>query len=302
MTYDPRINAEIKPITVESSDGVSLRAYICGTGPNKWLLTPGLGTPLLCWKYLFERFGDKMTIVTWEPRGCYSSTRPNDMTRVEVADHVQDGLAVMKAVGWEKEKFLCGGWSMGIEIALELYDLIPKQIKGLVLINGAFERVLSTAFSFIPNPDKTLGCVLRGMTKASVVFAPFSSWALGQKWAIALLKKMRIVTANEEFFGEVAGEFRNLDFGFYFPMILGLSAHSARHILPKVKVPTLITAGDADAMTPLSAAREMQSLIEGSELFVVPDGTHYTTMEYPDIINAKIEEFIKEKIYKTTWK
>lgn len=55
-------------------------------------------------------------------------------------------------------------------------------------------------------------------------------------------------------------------------------------------------------MTPLATARELHGLIPGSDLFVVPQGTHYTTLEYPEIVNLKIEDFLRKRAFPGTWR
>ena len=302
-----RTPARVEEFQVTSSDGTLIQAYTCGTGPHRWLLPPGLGTPVSCWRYLFEYFQDKMTIVTWEPRGCYRSAKPADPTRIAVEDHALDGFAVADAVGWldhdgsAAHRYVTGGWSMGIQIGLELYRHRPENVAGLALINGAYEHVLQTAFAFIPHPDRVLGSVLKALSKGAGVAAPLTRTLLGQSWAIDFLKNLKIVSANEEFFGDVLKDFKELDFAFYFPMILALNKHSAREILPLVDVPTLVTAGTMDKMTPLSVSEDLHLRIRDSELFVIPNGTHYTTIEYPEIVNLKLEQFFRKRVFDESW-
>ncbi len=300
-----RIQAHIEDFQVTSSDGTRIQAYSCGKGPHRWLLPPGLGTPVSCWRYLFEYFQEHMTIVTWEPRGCYRSGQPADPSRITVEDHVLDGFAVADAVDWlgkaENKKYVTGGWSMGIQIGLEMYRHQPENVAGLTLINGAYEHVLRTAFAFLPYPDRVLGAVLKALSRGAGVAAPLSRYLLGQPWAIEFLQNLGIVAENEAFFGEVLGDFKELDFGFYFPMILALNKHSAREILPLVDVPTLVTAGTMDKMTPLSVSEDLHRRIRDSELFVIPNGTHYTTIEYPEIVNLKLEQFFRNRVFPGSW-
>ena len=290
------INAPLDVFDVDSPDGTRLKVYRAGRGPHLWLLPPGLGTPVLCWKYLFEYFHDNMTIVTWDPRGCYGSAKPADRAHLAVDDHVDDAFAVMEAVHWGGERFVTGGWSMGIEVGLEFYRRAPERVLALTLINGTFEHVLSTAMG-IPNAEKWLGGILRAMTSASPLFGPLTGAVLSAPWAVGLIRTLRLVTANEAFFAEVVKDFAKLDFPTYFQMILRMNEHSAREILPTVDVPTLITAGLADKMTPLSVSSFMHEQIRGSELFQVPDGTHYTTIEYPEIVNLKLEQFFRRRVF-----
>ncbi|RJO66145.1 MAG: alpha/beta hydrolase [Myxococcales bacterium] len=295
-----RINAPIEAYPVIGRDGVRLMAFRCGTGPHRWLLTPGLGTPVLSWKYLFEHFHRKMTIITWDPRGCYQSAAPDDPDAYRVEDHVEDADAILEHAGWVDESFVTGGWSMGIEIGLELYRRLPNRVAALTLINGAFEHVLRTAFA-LPKAQTLLRGVLHTAVIASPLFAPASHYLLGRKWALNFLKSLGIVAANADFFAEVASEFRMLNFANYFRMILKLDEHSARAVLPDVAVPTLITAGDADKMTPLKVAEYLNDQITGSELFIVPDGTHYTTLEFPEMVNERLEQFFRTRVFPQNW-
>jgi len=295
-----RVKADIENIKVKSFDGTGINTFICGKGPHKWLLTPGLGTPVYSWRYLFEHFNDRMTIVTWEPRGLYQSDAPSDLSRLTVYDHMRDGLEILKTVGWENEKFVTGGWSMGIEIGLEIYNNKPSRIAGLALLNGAFEHVLKTAFGY-PGMYPLLKGILKTATVASPVVNPLSQYVLSQPWAVGVLESLRLVTANREFFAEVLQEFSKQNFGVYFPLMLELNKHSARDILPKVKVPTLVTAGTMDKMTPISSAEFVRDSIEGAELFIIPNGTHYTTIEYPEIVNLRLEHFFRNRVFPGSW-
>jgi pimeloyl-ACP methyl ester carboxylesterase len=295
-----RINAPVTEMNVRAIDGINLRVYQCGNGYHRWLLPPGAGTPMLSWKYLMEYFQDSMTIVTWDPRGCYGSDVPSDPERLAIENHVDDAFSILEHLGWSDGTFVCGGWSMAVQISLELYHRIPERISALVLINGAFEQVLKTAFG-LPKSHKLMRGALHVMSAASGIFDPMSKYLLSQDWSVDLLKNMKIVSHNEDFFAEVAQQFTGLEFGPYFKLMLKMDEHSARSILPEVRVPTLITAGTADQMTPLSTARFMQSQIAGSELFEIPNGTHYTTIEYPEIVNLKLEQFFRRRVFGKSW-
>ncbi len=295
-----RIQAPIKALDIQSADDVTLRVYLCGNGPNKWLLTPGLGTPLICWKYLIERFKDEMTIAIWDPRGCYQSTKPNDPNRFHIAEHVRDAKAIIEALGWQKESFVTGGWSMGVQIALSLYESMPKNIKALVLVNGTFEHILATAMG-IPKADAILSGAFRGMAKAAPVFAPLAKYLLSQDWTVSVIKSMKLVATNDDFFELAVREFKDLDFAAYFSMMTQINEESAAHVLARVDVPTLITAGTADKMTPMKVSEKMHKQINGSSLFVIPGGTHYATLEYPEIVNLKIEDFFRREVFGKTW-
>ena len=112
------IDAPMAPFTVTSADGTSIQAWRAGTGPHRVLLSPGMGTPVLCWKYLFEHFADQVTFVTWDPRGCYGSAKPADPSRIEVVllDGVNDSDAHAEGVG---------AWLNGLDVKVNLIPFNP---------------------------------------------------------------------------------------------------------------------------------------------------------------------------------
>lgn len=284
------IEAPISERRVAAPDGTRVTYYLAGRGEEVLVLAPGLGTPFVSWKYLIEEFQDIYRIVTWDPRGTYRSEIPRDRTRLRVEDHVSDFDAICRAEGFRR--FVLGGWSMGVQLALESWHRFPDRIRGLVLINGAYEHVLSTAFQ-IPRADRVFGALLRLGKPLTPVIGPILTVALTMDATLSLLKHTKLLAENAEFFAHVLRDFSTLDWGVYADMMLLLNEHSAAPYLPTVTVPTLITAGTGDRMTPVETARRLQAAIPGAELFVIPNGTHYTLTEYPEIVNLRIERFLR---------
>ena len=292
-----RISTKVEPFDVRSADGVRIRAYKAGRGPLKWLLVPGLGTPLLVWKHVMERFGEKMTMVTWDQRGCFDSELP-PLEQLGFERHVEDGLAVLDALRWA-EPFVTGSWSMGVQLGLEIFKRKREEVRALTLINGAFEHVLHTAYG----PKHTtplLRAGLRGVVRA----APLLAWPTRRILASGLvgtfMHRARVCTNNAEFVKEVTMELANVDLGAYFTSLIELDKHSCRAVLPFVDVPTLVTAGGKDVATPPELMRELHEAIPGSEYLLIPNGTHYTPLEYPVELNEALDRFFA-KVFSSDW-
>jgi proline iminopeptidase len=64
--------------------------------------------------------------------------------------------------------------------------------------------------------------------------------------------------------------------------------------LPKLKVPTLITVGDHDQVDP-SMSRDMQALIPGSKLVVLPQSGHMTFVDQPDLFRRTVDNFVHDR-------
>ncbi len=275
---------------VRSADGTVIATYRAGTGPGRMVLAPGLGTPFLTWHYLIEDLGERYTLLTWDPRGTYGSQAPGDPARLGLQDHVSDMVAVCQSAGFER--FILGGWSMGVQIALEYAHRHPEAVEGLVLIAGTYEHILDTALG-LPGGGK----VARGVLAVARLLAPWLGPAiamgLGSNVTLRLLARTGMLKNNAEFFAGMVREFRTLDFRTYLKMVERLDEHSAAPYLGQVKVPTLIIAGQEDRITPWAKMEALHKAIRGSEFFLVPNSTHYVLVEYPEVVNLRIRSFLK---------
>jgi hypothetical protein len=57
--------------------------------------------------------------------------------------------------------------------------------------------------------------------------------------------------------------------------------------------PTLVIAGQHDALIPSCYAEQMAACIPGSEFWVVPHGGHNPAAEFPDVVLPRIVEFLQ---------
>jgi len=59
----------------------------------------------------------------------------------------------------------------------------------------------------------------------------------------------------------------------------------------------LLLTGDRDLFTPRELAQQMARRIRAAEILVVRGGTHYTAVEYPELVSLRIERFYREHGY-----
>jgi pimeloyl-ACP methyl ester carboxylesterase len=88
----------------------------------------------------------------------------------------------------------------------------------------------------------------------------------------------------------------HVDFPLFLKMLRAAGAHSAEDYLKEIDVPVLIIAGEKDTFTPGSLSTYMAEQIPGSELLVVPAGTHVAPIEQPELVGARIKAFIARAI------
>jgi 3-oxoadipate enol-lactonase len=64
--------------------------------------------------------------------------------------------------------------------------------------------------------------------------------------------------------------------------------------LPRIDVPALIVVGENDALTPPAAAERMDLLLRTSQLTVIPEAGHLSSLEAPASFNAALASFLDE--------
>jgi len=251
-------------------------------------MPPAMGAPLQAMKPLLERFQNDLTMVIWDMRGFHESGTPSEPDAYSVDHHLDDLDAVCKAEGLER--FIMGGWSMSVQLSLERYHRHPDQVEALIFINGPYERALNDATHPYLAP-----IVARGLTAARPLAPLFNrlTQRLPPRSTSRAMERVGLLARNSDLFESVFAQFRSLDWGRYGTVIRKLHEHSAAAYLEEVRVPTLITAGGADPMTPQAVAERMQRRIAGSELFVIPEGTHYMPLEFPDELGDRIASFLE---------
>jgi pimeloyl-ACP methyl ester carboxylesterase len=165
-------------------------------------------------------------------------------------------------------------------------------VAGIVAINGTYGSPFRTALAsrlarhIIP-PWLTL------MKSQAPLFSRVSRATVAWSGLVPAMARLGLVSTriDEDAMREVAEGFKGMDFAIYSDTMRALGEHDARDILPHLAVPTLIIAGDRDLMTPTFTARKMNRWIRGSRLVVIPGGSHYTPLEFPEIIETEIRAF-----------
>ncbi len=288
---------QVEEKRIASFDGTELAYHRVGQG-RPILLCNGLGGSWMAWTHQIQHFRDRYDFLSWDYRGLYRSGRPAVPDALRVEDHARDGLAVLDAAG--APKAILAGWSMGVQVALEIFRAAPERVASLVLMNGVAGEPWNTVMNFqmmrrvLPPALRMLGSaswLTEGVTRRVAVMPELVQWA----------KRLGLAsnTLDEDIASQLARSFADLDMRTYVRVLELLGEHDAHDILAEVDVPTLVIAGDKDLFTPKAAARRIVAAIKGAELLVVPGGTHYVAVEYPELVNLRIEKFFRELGYES---
>lgn len=209
-----------------------------------------------------------------------------------IPNHVRDLEAVMNAAGVEKATLL--GHSMGGQIVLEAYRMIPERVAAVVMMTAPFESPLRT---FYGRDISDVFHVLR----LAAGFLPRPSVLA---WRAAMIGNLNVTHQIGRFLRALGPDAQLDDMAPYYrhvayldPMVMlmmaeAMRSHSAADILETVDVPALIVCGDIDTFTPIALGEIMTERMPNAELVVIEGASHAAIVEKPHEINEAIRTFL----------
>lgn len=247
------------------------------------------------WKYLWENLARVVPLAHWHYRGHGRSAAPVDPERVSVASLADDLGQVRRHLG--DPPCVLFGHSLGCQVALEAYRQRPEKVRALVLLCGSFGNVTST-FHGGPVLDLILPQLLDVAQRVpEVVRAIWSRLPAKLSLKIALrageIDRERI---HAEDVLPYLAHMTHVDFPMFLRMLRAAGEHTAGDLLPQIDVPVLVVAGERDTFTPAFLARAMAAALPRGELLMVPRGTHVTPIERPELVDARVEQFLLERV------
>ena len=256
------------------------------------MLCDGIACDGFIWKYLWNDLAALTPVVHWHYRGHGRSAPPADPARIDVAAHADDLATVRKLAG--DPPCVLFGHSMGCQVALEEMRRHRANVRGIVLLCGSFGRVTQT-FKGVPILEIVLPRLVEAVKKNEAVARAIWS-RISPEMALKLALRAGDVDPDRihaEDFLPYIHHVRSMDFPMFLRMLSAAGEHSAEDLLPGIDVPTLIVAGERDTFTPPYLAEWIKEHVPGSELLIVPSGTHVAPLEQPDVVGGRIEEFLR---------
>lgn len=179
------------------------------------------------------------------------------------------------------ERLCVAGHSMGGRVALEMARLAPRRIERLALLDTGFQ----------PRPPGAAGEPEEQGRMALLQLARERGMReMGRRWALGMVPAARVDTPVFE--AILAMIERKTPAIFEAQIQALLQRPDARPVLAALRCPTLLLCGRQDAWSPLERHREMHAMVPGSELVVVEDAGHMTTMEQPDAVSAALRRWL----------
>jgi len=272
-------------------DGTRIAWTSTGAGAPPVLLTDGIGCAGWIWRRLVPVLAAGRRVIHWNYRGHGASGAPPDPERATVDDCVRDLLTVLDASRAGPAVLI--GHSMGVQVVLEAAARAPARVAGLVLVCGAPGRLLdtfhdSTALrTALPWARRVVN---RWPEVARVGFRALVTADVALDYALAFEVNRALLHRDDllPYFEDLS----RVDPLLFVRLLASAAEHDATPHLAGIRVPTLIVAGDHDSFTPMRLSVKMHEVIPGSELLVLPGGTHVAPLEHPELFAARVRAFL----------
>lgn len=202
--------------------------------------------------------------------------------------YVGDGQYTMEAFVWDLfsildklkvEKPVLCGLSMGGYIALRAIEHNQERFGGLILCDTKSES------------DNNKGKIVRSNSINKINVDGVESFT--GEFVPKCFHPNTPKTKSKMFNKVLDNSKRQNAIGVKGAQIAMLSRRNTTKFLKKIKIPTLILAGEKDSLTPPKTMKKMAKKIKNSVYYTVPDSGHMTPLENPEFVNEKIKGFLK---------
>jgi class 3 adenylate cyclase len=234
---------------------------------------------------VLERLGSFARLIRFDKRGTGMSDRVGGAPTLEA--RMDDVRAVMDAVGSERAAFY--GLSEGAAMALLFAATYPDRTAALVVRSAFPRRMWAPDYPWGRTEDE----YEREVVAALEIFGP-------RERALAEVAKLGSFDRTE-----AESFLRLLRFGSSPGALEALHRMNkeidVRHVLPAIRVPTLLLHGSEDAIVPLDVARYMAAKIPTARIVDVPGAGHLAFGAPALAAAAEIESFLEEAWEAGAW-
>ncbi len=263
------------------SGGVNIAYQVVGDGPRDFVFVLGWVSNIeVFWEEpalvrFLTRLASFSRVILFDKRGTGLSDRVSDMPSLEV--RMDDVRAVMDAAG-SKQATLFGVSEGGPMCAL-FSATYPSRVSALIMQGGFPRRIRTPDFPWGPTAEERRAWreQMRREWGGDFGLAARAPSMVGDKrfarWWGRLLRMgaspaavMALVAMNDEI--------------------------DIRHVLPAIRVPTLLLHSVRDLTIPIGASRYMAERIPGARLVELPGEDHLPWLSDVDAILGEIEEFL----------
>jgi 3-oxoadipate enol-lactonase len=246
-------------------NGTKLNVKVEGEG-IPIILIHGVGADLTLWDDVVPILSKSYKIIRYDLRGCGLSELSSEPSLEILAE---DLAGIMDALSIRDAHVL--GWSLGGMIAIQFTSIYPDRVKSLILV-GTNVRLGSRAAAIfqdrvlIARQEGMEALVNRTFQFTEQTFSPEVREKNPEKVARF---KSKLLRNSKEGYAACAEVLLRSD---------------VSKIVPGIKNPTLVIAGQHDTSSPISGSEELCIYLENSLMKIIPNCGHYYPLEQPELL------------------
>jgi 3-oxoadipate enol-lactonase len=256
---------------------INMYYEVHGSGESL-VLIQGLSLDSSAWENQISAFSQKYQVIVFDNRGVRQSDFSNMSYSTEIM--ADDTVELLKFLNIKNAHVL--GFSMGGMIAQQIALKYPEIVKSLILV--------ATAAKF-PARARYLTKLWLKMLEEQVSTE-------------TRLQEICLWVFTDEFLADEARVTAAVNLGLNHPhpqpmhgfagQIAALLEHDTRDKIHRISAPTLVLIGKDEIFIPLNFSEELAANISNAELVISEKGGHNYWMEFPEIFNRAIMQFLAQ--------
>jgi pimeloyl-ACP methyl ester carboxylesterase len=264
-----------------ASGDVNIAYQVVGDGPRDLIIVPGwLSNIEVFWEEptlvrFLERLATFSRLILFDKRGTGLSDRISDMPMLET--RMDDVRAVMDAVSSERAALL--GYSEGGPMSALFAATFPARTSALIMIGSFARRIQSPDYPWAPTVDERdqfIEITRREWGGPVGIEARAPSMAHDERFRTWWARMLRMSASP----------------GANVALLKMNSEIDVRHVLPTIRVPTLLIHNVGDRCVDVRDSRYMATQIPGAKYVELDGIDHLPWVGNPEAIFDEIEEFL----------
>lgn len=253
-------------------NGLRIAYQRMGDGPAVILLH-GFTQDSRVWAPQLADLSDRFTLVAWDAPGAGQSDDPP--STYGIGDWADALAGLLEAENIRRAHIV--GLSWGGLLAQEFYRKHASRVTSLLLVDSyaGWTGSLGEAVA----EQRLAACIRDSSLPARELVAQYLPGMFSERPAAGVTELLTTIMADTHPVG-----FRL--------MAAALAAGDTRDLLPMIDVPTLLIWGDADERSPIDVAHQLEMMIPGATLALIPGVGHVSNLEAPVTFNAVVREFL----------
>lgn len=275
-----------------SHDGARLYYEVRGKGtPIIWVY--GIACLINHYHHQVHEFAKSNRSIIYDLRGHNRSEAPKNLSHMTVMDMAKDLVSLLDHLKIEKAHFV--GHSFGVPVLINFSEIAPNRVLSFTFINGFARNPIQGMFG-LDLTEKLFQVAKGAHTLVPELWSPLWKTVVQNPLTMAVSGLMggfnlaKTEWKDIEIYSRAVAE---MSLEMFIPLFEDMMSFNGEKRAEKIKAPTLVIAGDKDFVTPLSFQKELHQLIRGSKYVVIENGSHCTQLDFPSLVNSKIQAHIK---------